>query len=235
MKKLSGNLFYQLALLLVLLVFISSCIKRDNNYIFFYPEPATVTDADGNVYHTIYVKGQTWLVENLKTTHYHNGDTIAHVPGGSAWGSLKTGAWCSYNKDTGKVSTYGRLYNWYAVNSGKLCPYPFHVPFDFEWQNLADTLGGIAGAGGILKEAGSAHWQNNTGATNLYGFTARPGGCADSAGIFRELGTRGYWWSSTPYSVYYAWPRFMRSEDGGIYRYDMRKESGFSVRCIRDY
>ena len=41
----------------------------------------TVTDYDGNVYHTVAIGSQVWLKENLKTTHYNNGVPIPNVPG----------------------------------------------------------------------------------------------------------------------------------------------------------
>jgi uncharacterized protein (TIGR02145 family) len=234
-KKGSRTLFFPSVILAAFLMLVSGCIKKDDNYVFFYPEPSTVKDIDGNIYHLIYVKGQTWMTENLKTTRYHNGDAIANVKDGQIWETLKSGAYCNYNNDTAMSRVYGRLYNWHAVSTRNLCPYAFHVPYDFEWQTLIDTLGGISVAGGILKEAGNSHWQDNTGATNYYGFTARPGGSLDSAGTFRNLGLRGNWWSGTEYLSTGAWLRTINNDDAGIFRSEQNKTAGYSVRCIRDY
>ncbi len=219
---------------MMFLMVLSGCMKKDDNYIYFYPTEETVKDADGNVYHMVYILGQTWMVENLKTTRYHNGDTIPNVKDSKAWGNLKAGAYCNYDNDTSLGKTYGRLYNWYAVNHGNLCPYPFHVPYDHEWQKLVDTLGGLYIAGGVLKETGTSHWQSNTGATNQYGFTALPGGFLNTDGTFGEAGIRGYWWSNTtPQDFPLSWA--MNSDNNTIVRSEQKKEAGFYVRCIRDY
>ena len=221
-------------LILFIFVLISSCAEKGDNYAIFYPSDDSVKDIDGNVYHTVYVMGQTWMVENLKTTHYRNGDTIQNVNDPAAWGKLKTGAYCNYNQDTGKVRTYGRLYNWYAVNRGNLCPYPFHVPYDYEWQRLVDTLGGLGVAGGLLKETGTAHWLDNTGATGQYGFKALPGGSLNADSGFREIGVRGYWWCNTN-PADFALSRSMNAGNTNVDRLEQKKEMGLSVRCIRDY
>jgi uncharacterized protein (TIGR02145 family) len=174
------------------------------------------------------------MVENLKTTHYHNGDPISNVKDGKAWGKLKEGAYCDYGNDSVMAKTYGRLYNWYAVNHGNLCPYPWHVPYDHEWQKLVDTLGGLAVAGGFLKETGTAHWQGNTGATDQYGFAALPGGYIDADGVFGEIGLHGYWWSYTgPAQIPFS--RSMNFDNAMIDRREQNRAAGFSVRCIRDY
>ncbi len=220
---------------MALFVLLSGCIKKDNTYYFYYPSDDTVNDIDGNIYHLVHIKGQTWMSENLKTTRYRNGDTIAHVKDTGSWGKFKKGAWCNYGNDTVNVRVYGRLYNGYAAASGNLCPISWHVPYDYEWQALTDSLKGRSMAGGMLKETGTAHWQTNTGALNLYGFTARPGGNIDTTGMFSEVRQRGYWWSSTGYLVHNAWTWSMNGEDAGIYRTPRKMESGFSVRCIRDY
>lgn len=140
--------------------------------------PPTVTDYDGNVYQTVLIGDQCWMMENLKVTHYRNGDPIPHVTDGVTWGNLTSGAYCNYNNDEGNVATYGRLYNWYAVDDSRnIAPAGWHVPSDAEWQTLVDYLGGDAVAGGKMKEAGTTHWASpNTGATNESGFTALPGG-----------------------------------------------------------
>jgi hypothetical protein len=31
------------------------------------------------------------------------------------WAALKTETWCYYNNDTSNGTTYGKLYNWYAL------------------------------------------------------------------------------------------------------------------------
>src|ERR1035437_4904310 len=122
---------------------------------------------------------QSWMLKNLDVSTYRNGDLIPEVTDGSAWSALTAGAWCWYNNDSAtNASTYGKLYNWYAVNDPRgLAPTGWHVPSDAEWTTLSTCLGGNAVAGGAMKETGTTHWTSpNTGATNSSGFTGLPGG-----------------------------------------------------------
>jgi uncharacterized protein (TIGR02145 family) len=101
-----------------------------------------VTDYDGNVYQIVLIGGQCWMMENLKVTHYRNGDPIPHVPNIGEWYGLSSGAYCDYNNDPGNVETYGRLYNWYAVDDSRnIAPEGWHVPTDDEWKQLEMYLG----------------------------------------------------------------------------------------------
>jgi uncharacterized protein (TIGR02145 family) len=115
-----------------------------------------VTDYDGNVYNTVTIGTQTWMTEDLRVTHYRNGDLIPNVAETAAWNNLTTGAYCNYDNDKRNSATYGRLYNWYAVISGaNLAPSGWHVPTDAEWTTLTTYLGGEGVAGGKLKESGN--------------------------------------------------------------------------------
>ncbi|MBL0080210.1 MAG: hypothetical protein IPP53_14210 [Bacteroidetes bacterium] len=80
----------------------------------------TVTDIDGNVYNTVTIGAQCWMMENLKTTKYNDGTAIPNVTSNTEWGALNTGAWCYYSNDANNNNTYGKLYNWYSVNTGRL-------------------------------------------------------------------------------------------------------------------
>ena len=136
-----------------------------------------VTDIDGNVYQTVTIGTQVWMVENLKTTRYIDGTAIPLDTNSSTWGGLTTPGYCWYNDSAIYGNTYGALYNWYAVNTGKLAPAGWHVPTDSEWTVLTTYLGGETVAGGKLKDTGTTYWQSpNTGATNASGFLALPGG-----------------------------------------------------------
>lgn len=141
-------------------------------------EKGTVTDVDGNVYQTIGIGSQFWIAENLKTTKYNDGTSIPLVTDNRDWSLLFTPAYCWYNNDeiNNKI-TYGALYNWYTLNTGKLCPSGWHVPNNTEWAVLASYLGGPEVAGGKMKVPGTDYWNSpNTGATNSSGFSAFPGG-----------------------------------------------------------
>lgn len=196
----------------------------------------TVNDIEGNEYKTITIGTQTWMIKNLKTTRYTDSTTIPLVTDGAAWAALSTPGCCWYKNDAATFkSTYGALYNEYAVSTGKLCPRGWHVPTDAEWTALATYLGGENAAGGKLKEAGLTHWvQPNTGATNESGYTALPGGFRFHNGSFFDFGFSGYWWSSTQYSASRAYFRFLYYTDSCIFRFDNLKNNGFSVRCVKN-
>jgi uncharacterized protein (TIGR02145 family) len=195
----------------------------------------TFSDIDGNVYKTIKIGTQTWMAENLKTTKYNDGTDIPLVEDAGGWAALSTPGYCWYNNDaTANKATYGALYNWYTVNTGKLCPTGWHVPSDAEWAVLINYLGGKAVSGSKLKEIGLTHWlDQNPSATNETGFTALPGGYRQNNGSFVTNGFSAYWWSSTEITTSLAacwWiDTYSKVE---AYGDDMPR--GFSVRCIKD-
>jgi len=192
----------------------------------------SVVDVDGNVYHTIKIGTQTWMVENLKTTKYNDGTSIGVISGYHS----TTPGYSTYANSSSNKDTYGLLYNWYAVNTGKLAPEGWRVPTQADWQALVDYLGGSELAGGKLKEAGTTHWESpNTDAMD-WGFTALPGGTRDgSAAIFRTLRSRGWWWSTTPGTEDYNASTFeLVSFMGSAYVGQGYKSDAFSVRCIKN-
>jgi len=152
------------------LILLINCQKDDDN---------TVTDVDGNVYHTVEIGTQVWMVENLKTTKYRNGDLIGTTtPATLDISSEATPKYqWAFEGNESNVNTYGRLYTWWAVTDIRgVCPTGWHVPTEDDWITLTTYLGGEDVAGGKLKEAGTTHWwAPNEGATNSSGFTALPG------------------------------------------------------------
>jgi uncharacterized protein (TIGR02145 family) len=115
-----------------------------------------------------------------------------------------------------------------------ICPIGWHFPTDVEWTILTDFLGGEDGAGGKLKEIGFNHWQSpNTGATNISGFTALPGG-ALALGDFIHLGEGGSFWSSTVANYYESHYRSLDNNNEYVYRNSSVRYYSFSIRCIRD-
>jgi uncharacterized protein (TIGR02145 family) len=196
-----------------------------------------ITDIDGNVYNTVVIGSQTWMKEDLKTTKYKDGTTIPLVTDNAAWSTLTTPGYCWYNNDAATYkNTYGALYNWYTVNTGKLCPSGWHVPTNAEWTTLTTYVGGEEVAGGILKESGTTHWASpNAGATNETGFTALPSGNRSSDyGEFSAIGYYGAWWSSIELSPY-AWLREMAWNDSIVDSFASGKRNGLAVRCTSDY
>ncbi len=196
----------------------------------------TVTDIDGNVYHTVTIGTQVWTVENLKVTKYRNGDPIPNVTDGSVWAALTTGAYYNIGNDSSFVSTYGRLYNWFAVtDSRNIAPAGWHVPTDAEWQTLINYLGGSFVAGGKMKEAGITHWNSpNAGATNVSGFSALPASYRNYDGNFYGIGGYAYFWSSSEKASNYAWSVFLYYDFSDARQFDNYERYGFSVRLVRD-
>jgi uncharacterized protein (TIGR02145 family) len=201
----------------------------------------TVTDVEGNVYKTIQIGTQLWMAENLRTTTYNDNTPIPLVTDDVLWSSLSTFGYCwLLNNSDAYKNTYGGLYNWYAINTNKLCPSGFHIPTDDEWSALALTLGGDSIAGARLKETGTTHWLTpNIGATNESGFTGLPGGIRSddsygTYGIFDYSNQLGFYWTSSQYDNINAWCRITNSNDGNLNRDNRHKSGGFSVRCLSD-
>jgi len=211
----------------------------------------TVTDADGNVYTTININNQVWTVENLKTTKYRDGTLIPEVTDDTLWASQATGAYCNFKNQDSTVETYGRLYNWYAVNDSRnIAPEGWHAPTRQEVKALLDYLGGWYPAGGKLKEEGISHWKDpNSYADNSTGFTARPGGwrAVDPylmTSKFRDKRRQGRFWcaySSYPtdyFYMQYSAPSVMGSFTadviGGPFDFPFEKTNGYHVRLVKD-
>jgi uncharacterized protein (TIGR02145 family) len=195
----------------------------------------TVTDVEGNVYKTVKIAAQVWMNENLKTTRYNDGTAIPEVTENRVWSALTAGSYCNYENTPANSTRYGKLYNYYTVNTGKLCPAGWHVPSDVEWAALAVYLGGLGVAGSKLKETGTTHWLSlttNTEATNETGFTALPGGYRDVEGVYYSVGYDGKWWSSTETSMTNATLRLMSSNSTSLGSGTRHKRTALSVRCL---
>ena len=219
------------------------------------PAGSTVTDKDGNVYNTVTIGTQTWMKENLKTITYNDGTPIQLVTDNTAWSNLITPAYSNYNNTTNAdtINTYGRLYNWYTVNTNKLCPTGWHVPSDAEWTTLENYLiangynydGTTTGNKYAKSLAATTNWLSYTGVgtvgntdypakRNATGFTALPGGYRSYNGTFIYIGNYGTWWSSSEGNTYNAWFRAMTYNYSSVYRNYLDKQDGFSVRCLGD-
>lgn len=197
----------------------------------------TMADIDGNVYPTVTIGTQVWMAENLKVTHYRNGDPIPQISNFNTWISLTTGAYCNYTNSESLVATYGRLYNWYAASDVRnIAPAGWHVPSDAEWQVLVNFLGGDGTAGGKMKESGTLHWTTpNLGATNESGFSALPAGERRNDIDYFYLGNVTSFWSATDApGMGGAWYRFHNYTSTDVYHYTNDRRDGFSIRCIKD-
>ncbi len=200
----------------------------------------TVTDIDGNVYNTVMINDLWWMAENLKTTKYDNGDDIATGYSEDDWVDLTKGAWAYFNDNSDWDPIYGKLYNWYAVDDPRgLCPTGWRMPTDDEIKDLRDLYGGFQEAGGALKETGTAedgdgYWREpNEGATNITGFTARPGG-ARIYGVFFNRETTGYFWTGDQFDDDAARNYLMVYDTSSLLRHIYQKHYGLSVRCVKE-
>jgi len=208
-------------------------------------KPTTVTDADGNVYHTVTIGTQTWLVENLKTTKYNDGTAIPNVNSGSDWKTLTTGAYCVYKKSNSNDTKYGKLYNWYAVSTGKLAPIGWHVPTDAEWSTLGEYVNLNTGSSGVVGKALAAatDWAstadkdgigNDIKKNNSTGFSALPGGGRLLEGAFNMIEYYGTWWSATSHGPDEAYSRDLGCRYSTLITSNNKRTVGLSVRCVMD-
>lgn len=203
-----------------------------------------LSDASGNLYNTVVIGTQTWMVENLRTTKYNDNSDITNVTDNTAWAGLTTEAYCWYGNDESTYKAlYGALYNWYAVNEGKLCPTGWHVATDAEFKTLEIFLGMSQAAADAYSWRGTdqgTKLKNTTGwstgnGTNTVGFAAMPGGYRYYFdGGFAGAGTIGYFWSSDQVSPTNAFYRRMDGANAGVFREGAVKAAGKSVRCIKN-
>ena len=198
------------------------------------------------------------MKENLKTTHYADGENLINGTGKSdISGDYTTKYWFVYEDNPAYKDTYGLLYAWAAAMNGAagsdgnpsgvqgVCPAGWHLPGDSEWKKLEMFLGmsqsqadatGYRGTdeGGKLKESDTTHWTSpNTGSTNSSGFTALPGGLRSGSGEFSYMGTYANFWSSAENDYLTAWNRTLLYNDSEAYCLSYSKNYGFSVRCLK--
>ena len=211
--------------------------------------PFTLTDIDGNTYTSILIDGQEWMSENLKVTHYPNGDAIPLVTDNTAWGNLAddntSDAYSYYDNSSANATAYGALYtyaaaigdNWARDNTANqgVCPDGWHLPTTAEWTTLTDYLGTNAGS----KLAGDATlWTDGnldqSADFGTSGFSALPSaGRNGSDGLFVSLGDNGFWWSAAE-SGSNANSRYLHYSTTSVNSFNSYKSLGFSVRCVRD-
>ncbi len=204
------------------------------NFETFY---GSVTDYDGNIYHSIKIGNQEWMAENLKTTHYADGTEITLVEDSATWANgTNAKAYCYYENSIENTSIYGLLYTWIAAmnqaSASNLnpsgvqgaCPDGWHLPSDDEWVELIDYLGGISIADEKLKT--TSGWTGGNG-TDDYGFSALPAGLREENANFGYLGYATAYWTASDQVSYFFWgPDLMRLDDYWQW--------GYSVRCVKN-
>ena len=179
---------------------------------------------------------QVWTGCNLNVDTYANGDPIPQVTDPTVWASLTTGAWCYNNNDPGNELAYGKLYNLAAVLDPRgLAPTGYHVPSATEWATLATFLGGLAAAGGEMKEVGTCHWDSpNNFATNSSGWTGLGGNHRAFDGTFYPTNDFGLWWTTTSVDLTNSIYRGLTSSNSILLLAYVNNKAGLSVRLIQD-
>ena len=196
----------------------------------------TVMDVDGNIYHTVKIGNQIWMVENLKTTKYRDGTEISNVSDTSAWSELTTGAYSDYFNKPDNTEKYGRLYNWFAVdNSRKICPEGWHVPTYSEWESLKNTINNNSNNNEAKEYKG--WWSYRINGDSLLPIDYR-----DSKGAFHNekiqgniyIGSYGGWWTSTQLDDLTAWQVSVGFSSYFMLFNKSSKKAGYSVLCIKE-
>ena len=219
-----------------LLAINSQCKRSENN---------TIKDIDGNIYSTALIGDNWWMTENLKSTRFNDGSNIPCIKDQSIWLILDSSAYCYYQNNVNYADTLGFLYNWYAVNSEKLCPTGWRVPADNDWVQIEGTADtkynandsiwnrlGLRGfdAGQRLKSVKG--WRKGVTGTDDLNFSALPGG--ERLSRFYAGGSSGFWWTSTEASASSAYYRSLIYSFELVARDTHPKRMGFSVRCIKN-
>jgi uncharacterized protein (TIGR02145 family) len=199
------------------------------------PVYGEVTDVDGNKYKTVVIGLKIWMAENLKVTKFNDGTSLASLTE-SDFKTTNESAYTIYNGNSGNLPTYGYLYNGYTVtNTKNVCMQGWHIASSSDWYTLASSLGGLDMAGGRMKAISTTWATPNEGATNESGFTGLPGGsycriCLSNNGLFADIGTDGYWWSSQSAEFFYLTNNLtsLRTKSTGA------SNDGMSIRCVKD-
>ena len=215
----------------------------------------TVTDVDGNEYHTVTIGSQCWLRENMRAMRYTDGEMI---PLGDT--SISTACYYLPGDSVGD-SLAGYLYNWAAAmknaSSGTpsatpiqgICPYGWHLPTDAEWAQLLDYLSFrseyVCGdnTSSIAKSmAADTGWSisdnicavgHEVSSNNTTAFSAFPAGYA--YGIPDDYGESANFWTATAYNDDFAYYYSLNYGNSFVERNNFgNKSNGMSVRCIRN-
>lgn len=203
----------------------------------------------GYDYETVSIGGQCWFAENLRNENYENGDLIPFNLDDVEWANTSSGATAVFGESTLHLDTYGRLYNWYAVDDSRgLCPSGWHVPSDGEWMTLEIFLGmseeeannsSWRGTDQGIQMKATYGWSNGGNGTNSSGFSGLPGGYRNPGnGNYAFATSTGYWWTSSVNSSGFdgdeVWRRMLENSWEQVRRMDGDPTAGFSVRCIQD-
>jgi uncharacterized protein (TIGR02145 family) len=229
----------------------------------FITDPIKITDIEGNSYDVVRIGTQLWMGNSMATTKFNDNTSIPLVTDNATWMGTTSPAYCWYsNSVPPNKMIYGALYNWYVVNSGKICPTGWHVPTDQEWttmeiylQNHGYNYDGTIDSDNdretnnrIAKAlANTGFWASSTNVGSVGNtdfpsyrnkslFTANPAGCRYySSGDFGNVTYSVYFWSTTESSSSEAFTRTLLQYTNYVSRYGSPKKTGMSIRCLRDF
>jgi uncharacterized protein (TIGR02145 family) len=192
----------------------------------------SITDVDGNTYTTTNINGQCWTAQNLDVSKYNDNTPISNITDQTQWVDATEGAWAYYNNDAAVGALHGKLYNWYTVETGKLCPEGWHIPSSNEWNTLVNALGGSAQAAQSMKSLDG--WNNSPeNATNSSGLSVIASGNRDVFSGFLGLGENVWFYTSTedsndPDKASWLKVTSNSNTDQGI----TSKNDGLPCRCV---
>jgi uncharacterized protein (TIGR02145 family) len=208
-------------------------------------QEGTVTDYDGNEYATVQIGDQRWMAGNLKVTHLSDGSQLTDGTGvGAVTGDRYTPYYFAHNDDPGRADTYGYLYTWTAAMDGSdgsdalpsgvqgVCPDGWHLPSDAEWKILETTLGMS------VSDASAWNWRGTDEGDQMKyggssGFEGLLGGYRDHNGSSYDLGTLGYFWSTTDDGDNVTIRQLGATSDE-VRRFATDKSNACSIRCLAD-
>jgi uncharacterized protein (TIGR02145 family) len=197
-------------------------------------------DFDGHAYDLVTIGDQCWFAENLRSSHYANGDSILTGP----YSTDESPRWYIPPQASNYVSQKGRLYNWFAVNDERnISPNGWHVPSDLEWHELEITLGmsplsafslgnrQTNNEGLQLKASplDSPSWDGD----NSSGFKGLPGGYGTSETNYVGAEYFGAWWTTTPNNSNLLY-RTLTTGVNGVFRGSTSVNDLLSVRCVQE-
>lgn len=208
----------------LLLFFLISCNNEE-----------TIKDFDGNIYHTTKIGNQSWMVENLKTTRFNNGDLIKNSKSNSDWKQSEAG-YSIYNNDSTFVKNYGFLYNYHCLKDSRgISPKGWRIPTEEDIRELESFINSNTKTRIFLKEKGNSHWlPSNASANNATGFNALPGGYRDDEGFFYMMNANGYYWTTKGSVEFYHWSPRMFQAFADVRRDNVFTKYGFSIKCIKE-